>query len=211
MLTQKKAGNLLPQEFYYTEDPIRVEMKNSQPWFVAKDVCKVLGIKKPSNVIRYLEEDEKGVSKVSTLRGNQTLSVINESGLYNLIFRSNRPEAKTFRKWVTNEVLPQLRKTGSYQIAAIDQPKIKEVRINDRVLYPYRKFCFAVGYKSVNYSRIKTYPNHFVKLMGLQHITKELAVLILQNRQNAAQREDLKEMQPVLPANFGQMVIGGLS
>ncbi len=88
---------------------------DSDPWFVAKDVCRCLEISDTETSLRKLDEDEKGTYKIRTLGGPQTMSIVNESGLYNLIFRSNKPEAKQFRKWVTTDVLPQIRKTGKYQ------------------------------------------------------------------------------------------------
>jgi len=83
-----------------------------EPWFVAKDVCEALGYSNPSKTISdHLDDDER--SNVLLDRGG-SLGIINESGLYTLIIRSNKPEAKQFRKWVTSEVLPAIRKTGSY-------------------------------------------------------------------------------------------------
>lgn len=96
---------------------IRVEMISNEPWFVAKDVCDVLEHSNHKVAVQMLDDDERGVRKVYPLNGKggiQEAIIINESGLYNLIFRSNKPEAKTFRKWVTSEVLPVLRKTGKY-------------------------------------------------------------------------------------------------
>jgi prophage antirepressor-like protein len=91
--------------------------QNDEPWFVAQDVCDILEHSNSRMALQSLEDDEKGVSKVYTLGGEQEVNVINESGLYNLIFRSNKPQAKVFRKWVTSEVLPQIRKQGHYGFA----------------------------------------------------------------------------------------------
>ena len=90
--------------------------ENGEPWFVAADVCRVLGYDHTPHATRLLDDDEKAVHKVDTLGGTQEMTMVNESGLYNLIFRSTKPEAKKFRKWVTEEVLPSIRKTGSYSI-----------------------------------------------------------------------------------------------
>lgn len=85
-----------------------------EPWFVAKDVCEVLGYSNPSKTVSdHIDEDER--SNVSLDRGGSLL-IINESGLYALIMKSRKPEAKTFRKWVTSEVLPKIRKTGGYSV-----------------------------------------------------------------------------------------------
>jgi prophage antirepressor-like protein len=95
---------------------IRVEMMNNEPWFVAKDICDALEFKSsPESVLRGLDDDEKLMRKLSASGQNREMWFINESGLYNLIFRSNKPEARQFRKWVTSEVLPAIRRTGTYQ------------------------------------------------------------------------------------------------
>ena len=99
---------------------IRVIMRCSDPWFVAKDACDCLEITNVSQACQTLDEDEKGIYKVYTLGGSQDMTLISESGLYTLIMRSNKPEAKVFRKWVTSEVLPSIRKTGGYGIRTVD-------------------------------------------------------------------------------------------
>ncbi|MRM97712.1 phage antirepressor [Riemerella anatipestifer] len=94
---------------------IRMKTKAGEPWFCAKDVCAVLGIIwKGSDSFGSLDDDEKGVEKTYTPGGYQNLLYVNESGLYTLIMRSNKPEARKFRKWVTSEVLPAIRKYGTY-------------------------------------------------------------------------------------------------
>ena len=87
-----------------------------EPWFVAKDICKVLGISKYRDAVQRLDEDERCPVKVDTPAGIQEMVAINESGLYALILRSKKPSAKKFRKWVTSEVLPSIRKTGKYEM-----------------------------------------------------------------------------------------------
>ena len=92
----------------------RVFNREGEPWFVLADVCRSLGIKNPSDAAARLDDDEKGVAQIDTLGGSQKLRIINESGLYSLILRSEKPEAKRLKKWVTAEVLPSIRKTGGY-------------------------------------------------------------------------------------------------
>lgn len=86
------------------------------PWFAAKDVCEILGILNSRDALNRLRAEEKGVGNADTLGGSQQLALVNESGLYALIFRSRKPAAQDFRYWVTNEVLPALRKTGFYAL-----------------------------------------------------------------------------------------------
>ena len=93
---------------------VRVAGTAESPLFVASDVCRVLELGNVSMAVSPLDEDEKGISNVDTLKGSQKMCVVTESGLYSLIFRSRKPEAKKFRRWVTGEVLPSLRKTGGY-------------------------------------------------------------------------------------------------
>ena len=94
---------------------VRTVLNNGNVWFVAKDVCDALGLDNNRQALTRLDDDEKGVTKIDTLGGKQEMTIVNESGLYNLIFTSNKPEAKAFRKWVTSEVLPSIRKTGKYE------------------------------------------------------------------------------------------------
>ena len=105
----------LPTEFKFDESPVRAVMQGDQPWFVAKDVCDILGIANPRDAIAEFDDDERGVVNADTPGGRQELNAVNESGLYALIFASRKPDAKRFRKWVTGTVLPEIRKTGSYQ------------------------------------------------------------------------------------------------
>ena len=93
---------------------VRTVIINEEPWFVAKDVCDALEIGNSRQAVSYLDDDEKGVTTNDTLGGTQQVSIINESGLYSLILRSRKPEAKKFKKWVTEEVLPTIHKHGIY-------------------------------------------------------------------------------------------------
>ncbi len=101
---------------------IRVIDKNGEVWFVAKDVCDVLGLKDVSMSLQKLDEDEKLTQKIFVSGQHRDLWLINESGLYTLILRSNKPNAKKFRKWVTSEVLPTIRKTGTYSLNSNNLP-----------------------------------------------------------------------------------------
>ena len=88
---------------------------NGEPWFVGKDVAEVLGYKEPRSAIsKKVDEDDRGVAKMETPSGIQEMTIINESGLYSLILSSKLPTAKAFKRWVTSEVLPAIRRTGGY-------------------------------------------------------------------------------------------------
>lgn len=102
---------------------VRVVMKDGEPWFVAKDVCGILGIVNVADAVDSLELDERATvgsnDSCIDFNGLRTDSrIVSESGLYALVFKSRKPEAKRFRKWVTSEVLPAIRKTGGYGVPA---------------------------------------------------------------------------------------------
>ena len=106
------------QSFDFQPNRLRVVMRDGEPWFVAADVCDALGLDNNRQAMTRLDDDEKGVISNDTPGGKQGVTVINESGLYSLIMGSRKPEAKKFRKWVTAEVLPAIRKTGRYEAPA---------------------------------------------------------------------------------------------
>lgn len=95
---------------------IRMKTKAGEPWFCAKDICEVLDLEwKRGLIVRYsLDENEVTTAKLNTAGGMQEMVLVNESGMYQLIFQSRKPEARKFRKWVTSEVLPSIRKYGFY-------------------------------------------------------------------------------------------------
>jgi prophage antirepressor-like protein len=97
--------------------PVRIELINDEPWFVAMDLCAVLGIANSRDAFQRLDDDEKDIVGVTDTIGRQSpTQVVNESGMYNLVFRSMKPQAQQFKRWVTHEVLPALRKTGQYEM-----------------------------------------------------------------------------------------------
>lgn len=108
----------LPEIFTYEGHQVRTVTVDGDPWFVATDVCAVLDIGNSRQALSYLDADEKGVTTNDTPGGDQQLSVVSEPGLYSLILRSRKPEARDFKRWVTHEVLPQIRQTGSYSVEA---------------------------------------------------------------------------------------------
>lgn len=93
---------------------VRTLNLNGEPWFVAADVCKALELGNPSMTVERLDDDEKGISTIDTLGGKQRMAIINEPGLYSLVITSRKPEAKAFKRWITHEVIPAIRKHGVY-------------------------------------------------------------------------------------------------
>ena len=109
---------------------VRTLVINGEPYFVGKDVAKILGYSNPRKaLIDHVDSEDKGVTKCDTLGGTQEMTVINESGLYSLILSSKLPKAKEFKRWVTSEVIPSIRKTGSYSI----QQKVDSYMIEDSI------------------------------------------------------------------------------
>lgn len=101
---------------------VRTVEIDGQPWLVGKDVATALGYKNPQRAIRdHVEDEDKGMTKTVTPGGEQELQIINESGLYSLILSSKMPKAKAFKRWVTSEVLPAIRKHGAYESVKAQQ------------------------------------------------------------------------------------------
>jgi prophage antirepressor-like protein len=111
--------------------------ENGNPRWVAQDVCEALGIDNTSLVVNGrkdrpgsgLDDDEKGVAIVNTPGGEQSLTTVNEAGLYKLILKSRKPQAKAFQRWITHEVIPAIRRTGSYSVRQGIEPMLEMSRL----------------------------------------------------------------------------------
>lgn len=122
------------QIFNYQSSEVRTVMIDGEPWFVLVDVCRVLGIVRGARVAERLEQDEvRQMYLTDSLGRQQEMIIINESGLYSVILRSDKPEAKPFRKWVTGTVLPTIRKTGAYSANSLPDPRAAtaEAKLNN--------------------------------------------------------------------------------
>ncbi|GIO03021.1 hypothetical protein J5TS2_36890 [Brevibacillus halotolerans] len=107
--------NQLQNVFDYQNQQVRVVVKDGEPWFVAKDVSDVLGLVNLSESIKRLDADEvSSIEVIDSMRRKQMTNIINEPGLYSLILGSRKPEAKVFKRWITHEVIPSIRKHGAY-------------------------------------------------------------------------------------------------
>lgn len=125
------------QTFDFNNTVVRTVIKDGEPWFVAADIAQALDYTNTNDLTRILDVFEKDTHNVRTPGGMQDMSVINESGLYSAILRSRKPEAKEFKKWVTSEVLPTLRKTGSYSIGS-NIPQVEKLK-------PLAEGCMALN------------------------------------------------------------------
>ena len=106
------------QIFTYQSNEVRTIQKDGEPWFVLKDVCGVLGLSDTNKTAERLDSDELTRTKLVSGGQEREMYIINESGLYNVVLRSDKPEAKAFKRWVTHDVLPRLRKKGAYGISS---------------------------------------------------------------------------------------------
>ena len=104
--------SLIP--FEYGGQQVRVIDRDGEPWFVLADLCRVLELPNASMVARRIDPEMKGVSQIDTHGGPQQMAVVSEPGMYEVVIRSDKPEATAFRRWITSEVLPSIRKTGSF-------------------------------------------------------------------------------------------------
>jgi len=118
------TSNIHP--FTYNAQPVRVVTIDGEPWFVLADLCKVLDLAKPSRVAMRIADDMKGAHLMSTPGGDQEMTIVSEAGMYEVIIRSDKPEAVAFRRWVTSEVLPSIRKHGGY----LTNQKIEDILDN---------------------------------------------------------------------------------
>lgn len=116
--------------FRFQENELNVIQFNDDPWFIAKEVCDVLNLSDTSMATRSLDEDEKLIQTLFVSGQNRQVTLINESGLYSLILRSKKAEAKQFKKWVTSEVLPSIRKNGAY----LTTSKAEEILANPDII-----------------------------------------------------------------------------
>ncbi|WP_220140246.1 BRO-N domain-containing protein [Kitasatospora acidiphila] len=119
--------------FDFEGQEVRVVKVDGEPWWVAADVCAVLEIRNSRDALKNLDDDETGVETIYTSGGPQRLSIINEPGLYSLVLRSRKPQARAFRRWLTHEVIPAIRRTGRYapEAEAAPQPQWVEAMVAD--------------------------------------------------------------------------------
>jgi prophage antirepressor-like protein len=118
------------QTFRFDSFAVRVSDRDGEPWFVAADICGALGISDTHVALRRLEDADKGRCQIPTPGGPQEMIVVNETGLYLLVFRSQKPEAERFTRWVASEVLPALRRTGHYSIRPAEDPLLTQARLH---------------------------------------------------------------------------------
>ena len=184
---------------------IRAQVINGEPWFVAKDVCQALSLKNSRQAVAGLDKDEISDVILNDTRSKngatqrRTVTVVNESGLYGLIMQSRKPEAKPFRKWVTKEVLPTLRKTGIYAAqGSLNRNGVEGIFYLGQKFYPYTDMLKALGYSTRSGSvakRKRNYPACIIKLFGRNFITEDLIEQLEYDKRQEARRLELKNKQ----------------
>jgi prophage antirepressor-like protein len=172
--------NLSIIPFDFNSHEVRVVIKQEDPWFVATDIADALGYSVAKDMTRNLDDDEKGRHIVPTPGGDQELLVINESGLYHAIFKSRKPATQAFRKWVTSEVLPQIRRTGRYEPEASPEPEPKRIEytVEHETITEYQKLIL----RRAMFSRIPAedrklcwqYFNEFFRIKTYSHLPKNM-------------------------------------
>ena len=139
------------QIFSYEEQQVRTTMIEGETWWVLVDVCKVLEIVNPSNVAKRLDDDEKATLHLMDGGKNpHKNNLVNEAGLFKTIIRSDSPKAKPFTRWVTHEVLPSIRKTGSYSVSKEKQYSFKDIQ--EAMIEGYNIGHEVVNKESANFS-----------------------------------------------------------
>lgn len=115
-------NDIIPFTFPETGQPVRTVTIDGELWWLSRDVADILELGNIHSSLALLDEDEKGIHSVETLGGPQQAAVINEPGLYSLILRSRKPQAKAFKRWITHEVIPSIRQTGRYEVPSLADP-----------------------------------------------------------------------------------------
>lgn len=173
------------QEFLYENTLIRMIANNGETWWVLKDICKLLSIENHKNIAKRLEQDEVGTFELPHPQSQDKkleMLCVNESGLYSVILRSDKPEAKTFRRWITHEVLPEIHRTGGYNAINAQILEDSGLTAAAKTIFMYLCRC-AKGKSEFVISRSKVlndlkmgtdmYANHLKKLKNAGYINSE--------------------------------------
>lgn len=149
---------------------IRVTTINNEPWFVGKDVAEILGYTNPLKAVRdHIDDEDKGVNELFTPGGKQNITIINESGVYALIFSSKLARAKQFKHWVTHDILPTIRKTGGYVESGREQEFINN---NPTIMAELQQLRTAV---EIMQAQLMTTPDAYVQNTWKKNISQPLA------------------------------------
>lgn len=163
--------NELSRVFNYQGNQVRTVVKDGEPWFVAKDVCDILGISDARKSVNLLDEDERNTIPVTDALGrSQDTHVVNEPGLYTLVLKSRKPEAKAFKRWITHEVLPAIRKHGMYATDEVIDKILADPDYGIQLLTKYKE----ERQKRIEAERTNNILMHVNKTYTATEIAKEL-------------------------------------
>lgn len=163
----ESVNDNLPQIFDFEGSKVRIITdQKGEPWFVANDVAEVLGYRMASDATRILEDDEVHTHNMRTKNGTRKFTIVNESGLYSMIFTSRKPGAKIFKKWVTSDVLPTIRKTGSYG----QQIDLGDIKLLHKLLLNCTDRVIQLEDKSVNDQPKVSFYDDFINSDGLYNL-----------------------------------------
>ncbi|ELS01148.1 prophage antirepressor [Xenococcus sp. PCC 7305] len=189
--------------FNFEEQPVRFVGTAEKPLWVGKDICDILSLSKYRDALARLDSDERELVLLDTPGGKQSVTCINESGMYSLIFDSRKPQAKRLKKWVTSEVLPSIRKTGSYAIA---QSSASQSAKNESTLSIQDQILIAnFGAESAINAGVSKPIAESIKLDSLGNVLPEAKPLLLPQKNAIASANPIEE-QPVSPTIIGQRV-----
>ena len=173
------------QEFLYENSPIRMIESNGETWWVLIDICRLLSIENHKNITKRLEEDEVGTFELPHPQSKEKkleMLCVNESGLYSVILRSDKPEAKAFRRWITHEILPEIHRTGEYNAISTEILEDSSLTAASKTIFLYLCRC-AKGKSEFVISRSKVlndlkmgtdmYTNHLNKIKQSGYISSE--------------------------------------
>lgn len=170
-------------EFSFSQNkrPIRVVEINGKTWFVARDVASNLNIHWKGDTLAQIPDEWSCMTNLVIQGQRRSVRLINEPAIYKLAFRSNSGKADKFTNWVASEVLPSIRKTGSYSVCAKEMYGVKPIVFEGQALYPYTFALLSLGYSKRSgqvAKRKKLYPSGFVKLMNRNFITPKFFELL---------------------------------
>ena len=152
---------------------IRMATVDSEPMWVAKDVCDVLGLIDSRVATRSVPEEDKGGCDILTPGGSQQMTVVNEAGLYRLIFKSTKPEAERFKNWVTREVLPALRRTGRYEVPQSRLGQVKQAASDAQDIFDTMRIPLEGNQRLLAINRLVSKVNGGFDVLGIADATLE--------------------------------------
>lgn len=188
---------------------VRTMLRDNEPWFVAADVCRGLEIGNPRDAMSRLDDDEKDVASTDTLGGKQNITIISEAGLYTLVLGSRKPEAKAFKRWITHEVIPTIRKTGMYATDALLNNPDLLIKAAERIKAQREQIDQLeadLTKRDEHIEALTASRDNFEKLYQEYRIKNYFTDICIDNGENTSIRETAKEIG-VKEREFTQLLV----